>query len=143
MIRGVLPPPPQTGSTCSARVAERRGSAAAFPSSAGKASGKGSKEVYVCSDCGEDHGQWQGKCRACQAWNTLVAFRPSAGAGKAGGGGGGGAAVQVPHAHAALSLRHQHHVPPPQQSPSTSSPVRPYGRIVESYPIYLIKSGSQ
>jgi len=62
---------------------------------AGKASGKGSKEVYVCSDCGEDHGQWQGKCRACQAWNTLVAFRPSAGAGKAGGGGGGGAAVQA------------------------------------------------
>ena len=27
--------------------------------------------AYVCTDCGAEHGQWQGQCSACEAWNTL------------------------------------------------------------------------
>ncbi len=30
-----------------------------------------SKTAYVCTDCGAEHGQWQGQCAACKAWNTL------------------------------------------------------------------------
>lgn len=30
-----------------------------------------SKVAYVCTDCGAEHGQWQGQCAACKAWNTL------------------------------------------------------------------------
>jgi DNA repair protein RadA/Sms len=29
------------------------------------------KTTYVCSDCGAEHGQWQGQCAACKSWNTL------------------------------------------------------------------------
>lgn len=29
------------------------------------------KTAFVCTDCGADHGQWQGQCAACKAWNTL------------------------------------------------------------------------
>ncbi|MDG2421723.1 MAG: DNA repair protein RadA [Gammaproteobacteria bacterium] len=29
------------------------------------------KTAYVCNDCGAEHGQWQGQCIACKAWNTL------------------------------------------------------------------------
>ena len=29
------------------------------------------KTVYVCSDCGTEHRQWQGQCAVCKAWNTL------------------------------------------------------------------------
>ncbi len=27
--------------------------------------------VYVCNDCGADHGKWQGQCADCGGWNTL------------------------------------------------------------------------
>ena len=27
--------------------------------------------AFVCTDCGAEHGQWQGQCSACKAWNTL------------------------------------------------------------------------
>ena len=27
--------------------------------------------AYVCGECGEEHGKWQGQCAACGAWNTL------------------------------------------------------------------------
>ena len=30
------------------------------------------KIVYVCSDCGAEHTQWQGQCFACKAWNSLT-----------------------------------------------------------------------
>ncbi|MDD9890560.1 MAG: DNA repair protein RadA [Gammaproteobacteria bacterium] len=30
-----------------------------------------SKTAFVCTDCGAEHGQWQGQCAACKAWNTL------------------------------------------------------------------------
>src|SRR5690554_802577 len=30
------------------------------------------KSSYVCSDCGHKTLRWNGKCPACQAWNTLV-----------------------------------------------------------------------
>jgi DNA repair protein RadA/Sms len=30
-----------------------------------------SKQVFVCTECGADHAQWQGQCAACKAWNTL------------------------------------------------------------------------
>lgn len=29
------------------------------------------KTAYVCTECGADHGQWQGQCVACKEWNTL------------------------------------------------------------------------
>lgn len=29
------------------------------------------KVAFVCTDCGAEHGQWQGQCSACKAWNTL------------------------------------------------------------------------
>ncbi len=29
------------------------------------------KTAFVCTDCGAEHGQWQGQCSACKAWNTL------------------------------------------------------------------------
>jgi DNA repair protein RadA/Sms len=29
------------------------------------------KTAFVCTDCGAEHGQWQGQCVACKAWNTL------------------------------------------------------------------------
>ncbi|MBF0358620.1 MAG: DNA repair protein RadA [Magnetococcales bacterium] len=32
------------------------------------------KERFVCSDCGDDFGQWVGKCPSCGAWNTLKSF---------------------------------------------------------------------
>ncbi len=41
------------------------------------------KTVYFCSECGAEHPKWQGQCRECGAWNSLVeerrpARRPSA-----------------------------------------------------------------
>ena len=29
------------------------------------------KSAYVCTDCGTEHGQWQGQCASCGEWNTL------------------------------------------------------------------------
>lgn len=29
------------------------------------------KIAFVCTDCGAEHGQWQGQCAACKGWNTL------------------------------------------------------------------------
>ena len=29
------------------------------------------KIAFVCTDCGAEHGHWQGQCSACKAWNTL------------------------------------------------------------------------
>ena len=29
------------------------------------------KIAFVCTDCGTEHGQWQGQCASCKAWNTL------------------------------------------------------------------------
>ncbi len=34
--------------------------------------------AYVCSDCGAEHGKWQGQCADCGAWNTLSEFRVAA-----------------------------------------------------------------
>lgn len=34
-------------------------------------SGKSSKTVFVCSDCGSEYVKWQGQCSDCKAWNTL------------------------------------------------------------------------
>lgn len=30
------------------------------------------KTVYICSNCGETHLKWLGRCQACGEWNTLV-----------------------------------------------------------------------
>lgn len=32
------------------------------------------KVAFVCSDCGNEHAKWQGKCGSCGAWNTLQEF---------------------------------------------------------------------
>lgn len=31
-----------------------------------------SKKVYVCNECGHEHSQWEGKCRGCGKFGTLV-----------------------------------------------------------------------
>lgn len=33
------------------------------------------KTSYVCSSCGSDHSRWQGKCKDCGEWNTIVEFK--------------------------------------------------------------------
>ncbi len=33
------------------------------------------KTAYVCTDCGAEHGQWQGQCASCNVWNTLTAIK--------------------------------------------------------------------
>lgn len=30
------------------------------------------KTVFECTECGEKHTKWQGKCNACGAWNSLI-----------------------------------------------------------------------
>ncbi len=30
------------------------------------------RTVFVCGDCGGDHGKWQGQCAHCGEWNTLT-----------------------------------------------------------------------
>lgn len=30
------------------------------------------KIAFVCTDCGTEHGQWQGQCASCKAWNSLA-----------------------------------------------------------------------
>jgi DNA repair protein RadA/Sms len=36
------------------------------------------KTAYVCNDCGSDHANWQGQCKDCNAWNTLVKIKLAA-----------------------------------------------------------------
>ncbi len=33
------------------------------------------KTTFVCSDCGAEYQKWQGRCSACNAWNTLSEIR--------------------------------------------------------------------
>lgn len=35
---------------------------------------KSSKQVYICTECGEDFSKWSGRCPACGEWNTLKEF---------------------------------------------------------------------
>ncbi len=30
------------------------------------------KSVYECTECGEKHTKWQGKCNGCGSWNSLI-----------------------------------------------------------------------
>lgn len=30
------------------------------------------RSVWACRECGTEHVKWQGQCRGCEAWNTLV-----------------------------------------------------------------------
>ena len=30
------------------------------------------KTVWFCSQCGAESPKWEGKCRACGAWNSMV-----------------------------------------------------------------------
>ena len=43
------------------------------------------QSVYVCSNCGAEHPQWQGRCSACGEWNVLsrMTVQPAAGPGPA------------------------------------------------------------
>ncbi len=34
------------------------------------------KKLYICSACGTDFPKWQGKCPACNEWNTIVESEP-------------------------------------------------------------------
>lgn len=33
-----------------------------------------SKEVFLCSECGNEFAKWTGQCSVCKAWNTLSQF---------------------------------------------------------------------
>ena len=33
------------------------------------------KTAFFCSQCGAQHAKWQGQCRECEAWNTLIEER--------------------------------------------------------------------
>ncbi len=35
--------------------------------------------AYVCSDCGAEHSQWQGRCSVCGEWNVLAKITVAAG----------------------------------------------------------------
>ncbi len=46
-----------------------------------------SKSAHVCTECGAEHGKWQGQCSECGAWNTLSEIRlEDAPAARSGGG---------------------------------------------------------
>ena len=30
------------------------------------------KTIFVCSECGNEHSKWYGKCQACGAWSSLI-----------------------------------------------------------------------
>ncbi len=34
--------------------------------------GKKTKTAYFCTSCGAEHARWQGQCRECAEWNSLV-----------------------------------------------------------------------
>jgi DNA repair protein RadA/Sms len=40
-----------------------------------KVSTKAPRVVFACSQCGEDHPRWFGRCPACDAWNSAVERR--------------------------------------------------------------------
>jgi len=42
------------------------------------------KTIFFCSDCGNETPRWEGQCRACNAWNTLVEETAAKGKAKAG-----------------------------------------------------------
>jgi DNA repair protein RadA/Sms len=35
---------------------------------------KKKQQQFVCTECGEQHSKWSGKCDSCGAWSTLVEF---------------------------------------------------------------------
>ncbi len=43
-------------------------------SSGGKDSNKNMAKVYVCTNCGSEYVQWQGRCGTCMEWNTIQEF---------------------------------------------------------------------
>ena len=50
-----------------------------------KENNKNMATVYVCTNCGSEYVQWQGRCGTCLEWNTIQEFRaarkpPSVGA---------------------------------------------------------------
>jgi DNA repair protein RadA/Sms len=45
--------------------------------------GKKLKTAYFCSQCGAEHPRWQGQCRECGQWNSLVEERVPAARSKA------------------------------------------------------------
>jgi len=63
---------------------------------------------YICQSCGEAFLRWEGQCRGCGAWNSLVEtlVRDAPAASRARGGAGVGAPVPIP-----LSSLAQEHVP--------------------------------
>ncbi len=56
---------------------------------------------YVCQACGDDFLRWEGQCRTCGGWNTLVetVIRPGPRAGRPSGPGAATAAVAMPLSH--------------------------------------------
>jgi len=39
------------------------------------ATSRKTKTAYFCSQCGAEHGKWQGQCKECNAWNSLIEER--------------------------------------------------------------------
>lgn len=42
------------------------------------------KTIFVCQECGAQRPRWEGQCKDCQAWNTLIEEKPMASSAKGG-----------------------------------------------------------
>lgn len=42
------------------------------------------KTIFVCQECGAQRPRWEGQCKDCQAWNTLIEEKPMASVAKGG-----------------------------------------------------------
>ncbi|KAK1748582.1 Rad51/RecA-like protein [Skeletonema marinoi] len=50
-------------------------------SGGGKDGNKNMAKVYVCTNCGSEYVQWQGRCGTCMEWNTIQEFAAPRGGG--------------------------------------------------------------
>jgi len=50
-------------------------------SGGGKDGNKNRAKVYVCTNCGSEYVQWQGRCGTCMEWNTIQEFAAPRGGG--------------------------------------------------------------
>jgi DNA repair protein RadA/Sms len=47
-------------------------------------SGKRTRTAYFCTRCGSEHAKWQGQCRECGEWNSLIEEKVTVRKGKSG-----------------------------------------------------------
>jgi DNA repair protein RadA/Sms len=62
---------------------------------------KATKEIFLCTECGDTFPKWFGRCPSCSAWNTLKSYRPP----EASGGDGGGPGLSLARAQGTETTR--------------------------------------